>query len=62
MPLEKIFLTGGTGFFGKSILDMLKNGFRKDSEDVNKVQKTPGVVMENNLQQSIEKTILSHLA
>lgn len=41
---------------------MLKNGFRKDSEDVNKVQKTLGVVMENNLQQSIEKTILSHLA
>ncbi len=41
---------------------MLKNGFRKDSEDVNKVQKTPGVVMENNLHQSIEKTILSHLA
>lgn len=34
MPLEKIFLTGGTGFFGKSILDMLKAGFRKDSEFV----------------------------
>ena len=34
MPSEKIFLTGGTGFFGKSILDMLKNGFRKDSEFV----------------------------
>ena len=34
MALEKIFLTGGTGFFGKSILDMLKAGFRKDSEFV----------------------------
>ena len=34
MPIEKIFLTGGTGFFGKSILDMLKSGFRKDSEFV----------------------------
>ena len=30
--------------------------------DVEKIQKTLGVVMENNLHQSIEKTILSHLA
>ena len=34
MTSEKIFLTGGTGFFGKSILDMLRAGFRKDSEFV----------------------------
>ena len=34
MPLEKIFLTGGTGFFGKSILDMLLTGFKKDTEFV----------------------------
>lgn len=31
---EKIFLTGGTGFFGKSILDMIRNGWRSDSEFV----------------------------
>lgn len=29
-----IFLTGGTGFFGKSILDMLKKGFLPDTEFV----------------------------
>ena len=34
MSAEKIFLTGGTGFFGKSILDMLRSGFRKESEFV----------------------------
>ena len=34
MPLEKIFLTGGTGFFGKSILDMLKAGYKNDTQFV----------------------------
>jgi len=29
-PANKIFLTGGTGFFGKSILSMLKCGFGSD--------------------------------
>ena len=29
-PANKIFLTGGTGFFGKSILSMLKRGFAPD--------------------------------
>ena len=31
---QKIFLTGGTGFFGKSILDMLKRGFKSNTEFV----------------------------
>ena len=32
--MKKIFLTGGTGFFGKSILDMLEQGFMSDTSFV----------------------------
>ncbi len=32
--MPKLFLTGGTGFFGKSILDMLKAGYQSDTQFV----------------------------
>ena len=32
--MSKLFLTGGTGFFGKSILDMLKAGYKNDIQFV----------------------------
>ena len=32
--MPKLFLTGGTGFFGKSILDMLKAGYKNDTQFV----------------------------
>ena len=34
MAYQKIFMTGGTGFFGKSILDMLRKGFCSQKECV----------------------------